>query len=90
MLMLFNMYKIVGELIVMVLYVVVCFLVVQGLFIFGDYSDVMVVRNMGFVMLSFNFVQEVYDFVFIVMVISFVIRILGLYFFDGFCIFYEE
>lgn len=41
--MIFNMYKIVGELLLIVFYVFVRIILVVLLNIFGDYSDVMVV-----------------------------------------------
>lgn len=58
-LMILMLYKLVGELILFVLYVVVCIVVIYVFFIFGDYFDVMVVRQMGCVMLCVVNVQEV-------------------------------
>ena len=60
-----NMFKIVGELTPTVFHSAARSLAVQALSIFGDRSDVMAVRSPAFAMLSSNSVQEVVDFVLI-------------------------
>ena len=57
-----NMYKIAGELMPTVFHVSARALAYQALSIFGDHSDVMSVRQTGFVMLASCSVQEIMDF----------------------------
>ena len=84
MLMIPNMYKISGELLPGVFHVSARALAAHALSIFGDHSDVMAVRQTGFVMLASGSVQEVQD----LGLISHLAAIEGslpfLHFFDGF------
>ena len=57
-----NMYKIAGELTSSVFHVAARSIAAQALSIFGDHSDVMAVRQTGFVLLSSGSVQEAHDF----------------------------
>lgn len=57
-LMISTLYKLVGELISFVLYVAVRIVVIYVFFIFGDYFDVMAVRQTGCAMLCVVNVQE--------------------------------
>jgi len=84
MLMLPNMYKIVGELTACVIHVAARSLAAQGLSIFGDHQDVMAARTTGFAMLSSVSVQEAHDFTLISQVASLKARIPVMHFFDGF------
>ena len=56
-----NMYKIVGELLPCVFHVSARTVAAQSLNIFGDHSDVMACRQTGFAMLAEGNVQEVMD-----------------------------
>jgi len=84
MLMIPNMYKISGELLPGVFHVSARALAAHALSIFGDHSDVMAVRQTGFVMLASGSVQEVQD----LALVSHLAAIEGslpfLHFFDGF------
>ena len=79
-----NMYKIAGELTSTVFHVAARSLAAQGLSIFGDHSDVMAVRQTGFVLLSSNSVQEAHDFALISQAASLKSRLPLVHFFDGF------
>lgn len=79
-----NMYKIAGELTSTVFHVAARSLAAQGLSIFGDHSDVMAVRQTGFVLLASNSVQEAHDFALISQAASLKSRLPFVHFFDGF------
>jgi pyruvate-ferredoxin/flavodoxin oxidoreductase len=79
-----NMYKIAGELTPTVFHVAARSLAAQALSIFGDHSDVMAVRQTGFVLLSSNSVQEAHDFALISQASSLKSRLPFAHFFDGF------
>jgi pyruvate-ferredoxin/flavodoxin oxidoreductase len=79
-----NMYKIAGELTPTVFHVSARALACQGLSIFGDHSDVMSVRQTGFVMLASTTVQEAMDFTLIAHAATLEARLPFLHFFDGF------
>src|SRR5512146_1514826 len=79
-----NMYKIAGELTSTVFHVSARALTTQTLSIFGDHSDVMGVRQTGFVMLASHSVQEVMDFALIAQAATLEGRLPILHFFDGF------
>ena len=79
-----NMYKIAGELTPTVFHVAARSLAAQALSIFGDHSDVMAVRQTGFVLLSSNSVQEAHDFALISQAATLEARLPFLHFFDGF------
>ncbi|MEI7812007.1 MAG: pyruvate:ferredoxin (flavodoxin) oxidoreductase [Ignavibacteria bacterium] len=79
-----NMYKIAGELTPTVFHVTARSLAYSALSIFGDHSDVMATRQIGFGMLASNSVQEVMDFALISQRASLASRIPFVHFFDGF------
>ena len=84
-----NMYKIAGELLPTVFHVSARALAAQGLNIFGDHSDVMACRQMGWAMLSSSSVQEAMDFALISQAATLESRIPFLHFFDGFRVSHE-
>ncbi len=79
-----NMYKIAGELLPTVFHVSARSLACQALSIFGDHSDVMACRQIGFAMISASSVQEVMDFALIAQQATLATRVPFLHFFDGF------
>jgi pyruvate-ferredoxin/flavodoxin oxidoreductase len=79
-----NMYKIAGELTSFCMHVAARTLATHALSIFGDHSDVMACRQIGFGLLSSTSVQEAHDFALIGQLASFRSRIPFLHFFDGF------
>ncbi|MFI3241623.1 MAG: pyruvate:ferredoxin (flavodoxin) oxidoreductase [Alphaproteobacteria bacterium] len=79
-----NMYKIAGELSPFVMHVAARSLSYHALSIFGDHSDVMGCRQVGFAMLSSNNVQEAHDFAAISQSATLRARVPFLHFFDGF------
>ncbi|MBI2212702.1 MAG: pyruvate:ferredoxin (flavodoxin) oxidoreductase [Acidobacteria bacterium] len=79
-----NMYKIAGELTGYCMHVSARTVATHALSIFGDHSDVMACRQIGFGMLASNSVQEAHDFALIAQAASFDSRIPFLHFFDGF------
>jgi pyruvate-ferredoxin/flavodoxin oxidoreductase len=79
-----NMYKIAGELTSTVFHVAARSLAAQALSIFGDHSDVMSVRQTGFVLFASNSVQEAHDSALIAQAASLESRLPFLHFFDGF------
>ncbi|MGZ5440871.1 MAG: pyruvate:ferredoxin (flavodoxin) oxidoreductase [Thermoanaerobaculia bacterium] len=79
-----NMYKIAGELTAFCMHVAARTIATHALSIFGDHSDVMAVRQIGFGLMSSASVQEAHDFALIAQVASFRSRIPFLHFFDGF------
>ncbi len=79
-----NMYKIAGELLPTVFHVSARSLACQALSIFGDHSDVMACRQIGFAMIASCNVQEVMDFALIAQQATLASRVPFLHFFDGF------
>ncbi len=79
-----NMYKIAGELTSYCMHVAARTIATHALSIFGDHSDVMACRQIGFGLMSSCSVQEAHDFALIAQVASFRSRIPFLHFFDGF------
>ncbi|HYM60839.1 MAG TPA: pyruvate:ferredoxin (flavodoxin) oxidoreductase [Thermoanaerobaculia bacterium] len=79
-----NMYKIAGELTAYCMHVAARTVATHALSIFGDHSDVMACRQIGFGMLAANSVQEAHDFACIGQAASLESRIPFLHFFDGF------
>ncbi len=79
-----NMYKIAGELTPTVFHVAARSIAAQALSIFGDHSDVMAVRQTGFVLYASNSVQEAHDAALISQAASLKARLPFLHFFDGF------
>ncbi|MFO0697140.1 MAG: pyruvate:ferredoxin (flavodoxin) oxidoreductase [Polyangiales bacterium] len=89
-LMLPNMYKIAGELTPTVFHVAARSVATQALSIFGDHSDVMSARMIGFAMLGSASVQEAHDFALIAQAATLASRIPFVHFFDGFRTSHEE
>jgi pyruvate-ferredoxin/flavodoxin oxidoreductase len=89
-LMLPNMYKIAGELTPCVFHVAARAIATQALSIFGDHSDVMSARMVGFAMLAASSVQESHDLALVAQVATLESRVPVLYFFDGFRTSHEE
>ena len=79
-----NMYKIAGELTPFTMHVAARTLATHALSIFGDHSDVMACRQIGFAMLAAGSVQEAHDFAAISHAATLEARIPFLHFFDGF------
>jgi len=79
-----NMFKIAGELTSFTMHVSARTLATHALSIFGDHSDVMSVRQTGFMLLSSTSVQEAHDFALIAQRASLEARVPVLHFFDGF------
>ena len=79
-----NMYKIAGELTPTVFHIAARSLAAQGLSIFGDHSDVMAIRQTGWVMLCSNSVQEAMDTALIAHAATLEARLPFIHFFDGF------
>ncbi len=88
-LMLPNMYKIAGELTATVIHVAARSLAAQGLSIFGDHSDVMGMRDTGFVMLASGSVQEAHDLALVAHAATLEARIPFVHFFEGFRVSHE-
>lgn len=83
-LMLPNLYKIVGELHPFCLHVTARSLATHALSIFGDHSDVMACRQTGLSLLASNSVQEAQDLACIAHAAALASRVPVLHFFDGF------
>src|SRR6478672_4485689 len=79
-----NMYKIAGQLTPTVFHIAARTLATHALSIFGDHSDVMAVRTIGFSMLFGNSPQEVMDMALIAQSATLSTRIPFLNIFDGF------
>ncbi len=79
-----NMYKIAGELTSFAMHVAARTVAANALSIFGDHSDVMACRQIGFALLSSGSVQEAHDFAAIATMATLRSRIPFLHFFDGF------
>jgi pyruvate-ferredoxin/flavodoxin oxidoreductase len=89
-LMLPNMYKIAGELTPCVFHVAARAIATQALSIFGDHSDVMSARMVGFAMLAAASVQEAHDLALVAQVATLESRVPIIFFFDGFRTSHEE
>ena len=85
-----NMYKIAGEQTPFVMHVAARALATHALSIFGDHSDVMSVRSVGFAMLSSHNVQQAHDMAAIAHAATLRSRVPFLHFFDGFRTSHEE
>ena len=79
-----NMYKIAGELTAYCMHVSARTIATHALSIFGDHSDVMACRQIGFGLLASASVQEAHDMACIGQAASLESRIPFLHFFDGF------
>ncbi len=79
-----NMYKIAGELTAYCMHVAARTVATHALSIFGDHSDVMACRQIGFGLMASNSVQESHDLACIAQAASLQSRIPFLHFFDGF------
>ena len=79
-----NMYKIAGELLPTAFHISARSLACQALSIFGDHSDVMACRQIGFGLICSCNVQEVMDFALIAQQSTLACRVPFLHFFDGF------
>ncbi|MGK5088528.1 pyruvate:ferredoxin (flavodoxin) oxidoreductase [Bdellovibrionota bacterium FG-2] len=79
-----NMYKIAGELTPFCMHVTARTLAAHALSIFGDHSDVMACRQVGFSLLSSGSVQEAHDFAAVAHASTLKARVPFLHFFDGF------
>jgi len=79
-----SMYKIAGELTAFSMHVSARTLATHALSIFGDHSDVMAVRQTGFMLLASASVQEAHDFALIAQRATLEARVPILHFFDGF------
>src|SRR5512137_2449953 len=79
-----NMYKIAGELTPFCMHVAARTVASHALSIFGDHSDVMACRQIGFAMLASGSVQEAHDFACIAHAATLEARVPFLHFFDGF------
>ena len=79
-----DMFKIVGELTPAVFHVASRSIAAQALSIFGDHQDVMAVRETGVAQLASSSVQEVHDLALIAQSASLKSRVPFVHFFDGF------
>jgi len=79
-----NMYKIAGELTAFTMHVAARTVSTHALSIFGDHSDVMACRQIGFGLLASGSVQEAHDLALISTAASLESRVPFLHFFDGF------
>jgi len=84
-----NMYKIAGELTGYCMHVAARTVSTHALSIFGDHSDVMACRQLGFGLLSSGSGQEAHDFALIGQAASMRSRVPFLHFFEGFRISHE-
>ncbi len=79
-----NMYKIAGELTAYTMHVAARSIATHALSIFGDHSDVMACRQIGFALLASGSVQEAHDLAAIAHAATLEARVPFLHFFDGF------
>ena len=79
-----NMYKIAGELTAYSMHVSARTVATHALSIFGDHSDVMACRQVGFAMLASGNGQEAHDLALVVQAATLETRVPFLHFFDGF------
>jgi pyruvate-ferredoxin/flavodoxin oxidoreductase len=84
-----SMYKIAGELTAYTMHVSARTLATHALSIFGDHSDVMACRQIGFAMLASGSVQEVHDLACVAHAATLQARVPFLHFFEGFRISHE-
>ena len=85
-----NMYKIAGELTPFCMHVAARTLATHALSIFGDHSDVMACRQIGFAMLCSGSVQEAHDLACVAHAATLETRVPFMHFFDGFRTSHEE
>src|SRR6187200_2217225 len=85
-----NMYKIAGELTPFCMHVAARTLATHALSIFGDHSDVMACRQIGFAMLCSGSVQEAHDLALVAHAATLESRVPFMHFFDGFRTSHEE
>jgi pyruvate-ferredoxin/flavodoxin oxidoreductase len=85
-----NMYRIAGELTAFCLHVAARTIATHALSIFGDHSDVMACRQIGFALLCSGSVQEAHDLACIAHAATLASRVPFLHFFDGFRTSHEE
>jgi pyruvate-ferredoxin/flavodoxin oxidoreductase len=79
-----NMYKIAGELTAFCMHVAARTIATHALSIFGDHSDVMACRQVGFALLASGSVQEAQDLAAVAHCTTLKARVPFLHFFDGF------
>lgn len=79
-----NIYKLVGELTPCVIHVAARAVATHALSIFGDHSDVMAVRQTGAALLSSSSVQEAQDLALVAHAATLETRVPFIHFFDGF------
>ena len=79
-----NMYKIAGELSAFCMHVAARTVATHALSIFGDHSDVMACRQIGFALLASGSVQEAHDLALVAHAATLETRVPFLHFFDGF------
>jgi pyruvate-ferredoxin/flavodoxin oxidoreductase len=79
-----NMYKIAGELTPFTMHVAARAVAAHALSIFGDHSDVMACRQIGFALLASGSVQEAHDLALVAHAATLEARVPFLHFFDGF------
>lgn len=79
-----NLYKIVGELTPFTMHVTARTIATHALSLLGDHSDVMACRQTGVEMLASNTVHEAHDFACIAQAATLASRLLFIHFFDGF------
>jgi pyruvate-ferredoxin/flavodoxin oxidoreductase len=79
-----NMYKIAGELTAFAMHVAARTVASHALSIFGDHSDVMACRQLGFALLASGSVQEAHDLALVAHAATLEARVPFLHFFDGF------
>lgn len=79
-----EMYKLVGELLPTVFHVSARAIATHALSIFGDHQDVMACRQTGFALLASSSVQEAHDLAYIAHLCTIKARVPFLHFFDGF------
>jgi pyruvate-ferredoxin/flavodoxin oxidoreductase len=79
-----NMYKIAGELTAFCMHVAARTVATHALSIFGDHSDVMACRQVGFALLASGSVQEAHDLAAVAHCATLRARVPFLHFFDGF------
>jgi pyruvate-ferredoxin/flavodoxin oxidoreductase len=84
-----SMYKIAGELTAYAMHVSARTVATHALSIFGDHSDVMACRQIGFAMIASGSVQEAHDFACLAHAATLQTRVPFLHFFDGFRISHE-
>src|SRR5262245_57537057 len=85
-----NMYKIAGELTSFCMHVAARTIATHALSIFGDHSDVMACRQIGFAMLCSGSVQEAHDLACVAHAATLETRVPFMHFFDGFRTSHEE